>query len=639
MGEQNVSDSLNEQQLRAFMRNLLEDAQALEYMLEHEMIESGVRRIGAEQEMFLVDRAGRPAPLAIEILEQIDDPRFTTELARFNLEANLTPLTFGGDCLRKMEQGLSEVVAIARTGARAYGSRVVLTGILPTLRWSDLTLDNMTPNPRYFALNREMLRLRGGRFHVNLKGVDELEASHDNIMLEACNTSFQIHFQVGPKEFPRLYNVAQAVTAPVLAAAVNSPLLLGKRLWKETRVALFQQSVDVRKEIHLERGSPQRVSFGEKWIERSVLEIFREDIARFRVVLAAGDDESPLDMVRRGEAPPLSALRLHNGTVYRWNRACYGVHEGKAHLRIENRALPAGPTVTDEVANAAFYFGLMAHYVDAVEDISKVMPFDDAKGNFIQAARYGLQAVFTWIDGKTYPARELILDILLPQARDGLTRAGLDADDITRYLGVIQSRVELGRTGASWAESSLSAMGRNGNRDQHLRSLISGTISRQERGDPVHTWDPLTMAENEDWRDSYLTVGQFMTRNVFTVRPHDLIDLAASLMEWEHLKHVPVEDDEGNLVGLVSSRAFLRLVARGLAQEGAAEVPVANIMKTELVTVTPDTPTLQAIRKMRESRVGCLPVVQGNRLVGILTEHDFLEVAGTLLEQRLEEGG
>ncbi len=636
MGEQNVSDQLNEQQLRAFMRNLLQDVQALEYMLENGMIEAGQRRIGAEQEMFLVDRAGRAAPLATEVLDQIDDPRFTTELARFNLEANMAPIEFGGDCLHRMEQALDEVVTMARTGARAYGARVILTGILPTLRWSDLSLDNMTPNPRYFALNREMARMRGGKFHVSIKGIDELEASHDNIMLESCNTSFQVHFQVSPDEFARLYNLAQAVSAPVLAAAVNSPMMLGQRLWRETRVALFQQSVDIRTPLHLERGSPERVSFGERWVKDSVLEIFREDIARFRVVLATGIDEEPLDLVRRGIAPPLSALRLHNGTVYRWNRACYGVNDGQAHLRIENRALPAGPTVVDEIANAAFFFGLMSTFAAALEDVSDIMPFEHAKENFIQAARYGLNAQFTWLDGKTYPARELILSKLLPEARSGLAAAGVDARDIERYLGIVSDRAETGRTGATWALEAFGNLCKISDvKDHHLRTLTTATIARQERGDAVHTWPPLSTSETEDWRESYLTVGQFMTRNVFTVRPHDLIDLAASLMEWEHIKHVPVEDDHGELVGLVSSRAFLRLVARGLVVQRAQTVSVADIMKTELITVSPDTTTVDAIEKMRRERVGCLPVVEHGKLVGIVTEHDFIEVAGKLLEQQL----
>jgi CBS domain-containing protein len=638
MGEQKIPEGMDQQQLRAFMRALLEDVQALEYMLENDLIESGIRRIGAEQEMFLVDRACRPAPRAMEVLEQIDDPHFTTELARFNLEANLDPLTFGGDCLRRMEAGLKDLLTRASIGARAYGTRVVLTGILPTLRRADLTLENMTPNPRYLALNREMLRLRGGSFPVQISGLDELETTHDNILLEACNTSFQVHFQVGHREFARLYNLSQAVMGPVLACAANSPLLLGQRLWQETRVALFQQSVDVRSEAHQERGYPQRVSFGDRWVRRSVLEIFREDIARFRVVLATGLEENPLALLSMGKTPPLSALRLHNGTVYRWNRACYGAIDGKAHLRIENRALPAGPTVIDEVANAALYFGLMAHYADRPGDIADVMSFDVAKSNFLLAAQHGLQAQQTWLDGHILPARELILKELLPAARAGLKGHGIEQEDIDRYLGVIADRVESGRNGATWLLNAYASLATSGTKDQNLRALVDATSSRQERGDPVHTWERVELGELGDWRESYQTIGQFMTTAVFTVRPQDLIDLAASLMEWEHIKHVPVEDDDGNLVGLVSARAFLRLVARGLSMGRAEDnVPVEQIMKTNLITVTPDTPTIDAIALMRIHRIGCLPVVNGHRLVGIVTERDFLNVAGKLMEQQLRD--
>ena len=277
-----------------------------------------------------------------------------------------------------MEDDLNRLVGEARTSAQACGSDALLTGILPTLQKSDLTLDNMTPVPRYRALNDALLRRRGGSFEVRIKGVDELFVRHDNVMLESCNTSFQLHFQVGCAEFAKLYNLAQAVTAPVLAAAVNSPLLLEHRLWQETRVALFQHSVDDRSEAHMERGRPPRVRFGDAWIDSSAIELFKDDIARFRVVLATDVQERSLEILDRGEIPKLRALCMHNGTVYRWNRPCYGVHNGVPHLRIENRVLPAGPTVIDAMANAAFYYGLMSAVGDEHEDVTKVMAFDDA---------------------------------------------------------------------------------------------------------------------------------------------------------------------------------------------------------------------------------------------------------------------
>ncbi|MCC6555742.1 MAG: CBS domain-containing protein [Polyangiaceae bacterium] len=655
MGEQRVAVEIDEEQRQAFMQALLADVVALERLLDDGRIETGVRRIGAEQEMFLVDRGLRPAPLVLDVLERAADPRLTTELARFNLEANLTPLLFGGDCLSRMEAELRDLVGKAAEAARALGGDVLLTGILPTLRSSDLGLDNMTPRPRYHELNRALRALRGGEFHVRIQGLDDFEATHDSVMLESCNTSFQIHFQVAPGELAALYNLAQAVTAPVLAAAVNSPLLLGRRLWHETRIALFERSIDTRPAARIDRPHAPRVHFGDAWIKDSVLEIFREDIARFRIIMTSDPGEDPMAVLDRGEIPDLTALRVHNGTVYRWNRPCYGVAGGVAHLRIENRALPSGPTLLDEVANAAFYYGLMAALSREHDRIDRVMSFADAKANFFAAARHGLKAQLTWIHGETFSAPALIQGHLLPRAREGLAAAGIDPGDIDRYLGVIDERVRSGQTGAQWALSSFAAL-KGADRaagDMTCRALCAAMLSHQRGDDPVHRW-PLAPPIEDDraLRESYRVVGQFMTRDLFTVRPTDIVDFAASVMDWRHIRHVPVEDDQGRLVGLVSHRALLRLMARGHGRPRDPGAPpsarggppsisaaqtVASIMKAHPITVTPATPTLEAMRLMREHRVGCLPVVEGELLVGIITERDLLEVATKLLERHLRD--
>jgi CBS domain-containing protein len=632
MGEHQVTEQNDDAELRAFMRAILADVHALEQVIQRGMIETGVRRIGAEQEMFLVDHAGAAAPVAMDVLQTANDPRLTTELAKFNLEANLSPQDFGGACLSKLEAEINDVVASARKAAAAHGARVVLTGILPTLRKTDLGLENMTPLPRYFALNRAMQRMRGSKdFHVLIKGKDELEVSHDNVMLEAANTSFQVHFQVGAHEFAKLYNLAQAVTAPVLAAGVNSSVLMGKRLWNETRIALFQHSVDTRLDAHRMRDARSRVNFGDRWVDDSVLEIFREDIARFRVVLATQLDGDSAEDLRQGRAPELKALRLHNGTIYRWNRVCYGIVNGVPHLRIENRALPAGPSVRDEVANAAFYFGLMAGLGDQVDDIRDAMTFDDAKSNFFAAARYGLDARLTWTDGQSREAPELILGTLLPLAKQGLERAKIDAADIDRYLGTIESRVGSRTTGAQWSMRSMASMPSESPRDARCRALVLATLEHQEAGEPVHTWDLAPFARVSDIRENYLTVGQYMTTDLLTVHPEDLVDLAASLMDWERIRHLPVED-EGKLVGVISHRAVLRLVARGATNE---KVAIRQIMRPDPITVTPSTSTLEVIKLMREHKVGALPVLDDGKLVGMVTEHDLIELSRQLLENYL----
>jgi len=636
VGEQDVTGGKDDAELRAFMRAILADVHALEHIIDNGMVERGVRRIGAEQEMFLVDETLSAAPLATQVLETANDPRLTTELAQFNLEANLSPQDFNGDCLHKLEAELTEVLEVARRAAAEHDARIVLAGILPTLRKPDLSLSNMTPFPRYFALNKAMHRMRGGQdFQVLIKGKDELEMSHDNVMFEAANTSFQIHFQVSAEEFAKLYNVAQVVTAPVLACSVNSPVLMGKRLWNETRVALFHHSVDTRNEAHKARSARPRVGFGDRWVDDSVLEIFREDIARFRVVLSSALDEDPMEALRQGRVPELKALRLHNGTVYRWNRPCYGVVDNIPHLRIENRALPAGPTVIDEVGSAAFYFGLMAGLSDLAPDVRKVMEFEEARHNFFSSARYGLDARLNWIDGRVYDASDLVLSELIPLARAGLEQSGIRREDIDRYIGVVEERVSRKVTGAQWAITSLAAMPQDGPRDARSRALVAAMLEHQRAGDPVHTWPAAAFSKVSDVRENYLRVGQFMTTDVPTVHPEDLVDLAASLMDWERIRHVPVED-EGKLVGLISHRAVLRLVARGHLDRASSEkVAVREIMRPDPITIAPETTTLEVLQIMRDHNIGALPVVDGDRLVGIVSERDLIAVSSKLLENYL----
>jgi CBS domain-containing protein len=635
MGEQNVSQQTDEKQQRKFMRALLSDVWALEQMLSSNRIESGVRRIGAEQEMFLVMPDMRPAPIVSAILATLQDSRFTTELAKFNLEANMPPRVFEGSCLRTLEEDLQAVVQKAADAAAGHGAKVLLTGILPTLTLKDLNLSNMTEVPRYFELNRTLCELRRSKFYVHIKGLDEIHLTHDNMMLEACNTSFQLHIQTDPDEFVDQYNIAQAVAAPVLAAAVNSPLLFGQRLWAETRIALLQHSIDERSEVQHARYRSPRVSFGERWLKKSVMEIFREDIARFRVILTHKLDEDPAAVLNRGETPLLSALRLHNGTVWRWNRACYGIINGIPHLRIEHRALPAGPTVVDEVANAAFFLGLMSSVKDEYGPIDRLMEFDHTKANFYSAARHGLNAQLEWVEGSTLPAGELIVKHLLPLARKGLKKNRVAPEDIDRYLGIIEKRVSSRHTGARWMTRSLSVLAEHGTRDRQLQTLTALMHKAETNQEPVHTWYLPKSQELGQIPEDYNTVRQVMSTRLFTVRPNDIADYVASIMHWERLRHVPVEDDEGRLVGIVSQRHLLLLLAQGSVLNRAQDVQVQTIMQRDPITVTPQTPTLEAIELLKTKQIGCLPVIEDGKLVGIVTLFDLLTVSSKLLENRL----
>jgi CBS domain-containing protein len=640
MGEHKVEQNVDEKKSQAFMRALLEDLRALAFMLEDGRIESGTTRIGAEQEMFLIDRHLRPAPVSLEVLAHANDSRLTTEIARFNLEANLTPLELTGNCFSRMQEELETLLELARNAAETQNANILLSGILPTLQKSDLTLDNLTPVARYHELDRGVIRLRGGPLSIHIKGLDELHLTHDNIMMESCNTSFQVHFQTNAKEFANHYNVAQAITAPVLAVAVNSPLLFGQRLWQETRVALFQHSTDERSRPQLARNQPTRVNFGDCWLRNSVVELFHDQITRFRPIMIIEPNENPFEILARGGTPSLSALRLHNGTVWRWNRACYGVTDGVPHLRIENRALPSGPTVIDEIANAAFFTGLMAALPNVYGDIAKRMAFDDAKMNFFRAARHGLDAQFQWIDGESHSAPALIMDHLLPLARQGLINAQVAPADVDKYLDIIEERAQSRQTGATWIIKSLSAMDSSASKDTRQRRLTSAMLASQKNEQPVHRWSIIEQAEPEEWEDSYRTIGQFMSTDLFTVKPDDLIDLAASVMDWRHIRHVPVEDEEGHLVGLVTHRGLLRILNIGnRANDDDSPRTVREVMIEDPVTVSPSTSSLEAIRIMRGNRVGCLPVVENDQLVGIVTSYDFLEASARLFQQHLAAGG
>ena len=577
--------------------------------------------------------AWRPAALSVEVLEALQDLCFTTELAQFNLEANLDPFLFGGDCLSRMETRLDSLIHKARKVAqgRRCGYRALrhppdAAEVRPRAR-------EHGPGPALFRAEPSHEPAARWPYDFQIKGIDELLVKHDSVMLESCNTSFQVHFQVDAEEFAGLYNIAQAVAGPVLAACSNSPLLFGRRLWRETRIALFQQAVDTRSSSHHLRERQPRVSFGRRWVQESVTELFQEDIARFKILLRGDLDEDPFAQIREGKPPKLKALCLHNGTVYRWNRPCYGITNEKPHLRIENRYLPSGPTVVDEIANAALWFGLVSGLARDVEDITELMEFETALSNFTAAARNGLGSELTWLDGNDVPAQELLLQTLIPQARTGLEASGVEPKDIDRYLGVIEERVATKLTGSQWVYLSLSAMKGKGTEGERMSALTASCVRQQKTGTPVSKWQLSTLDEAGGWKYHYLKVEHFMSPDLYTVHEDEPIDLVASLMDWEKIRHVPVEDNDHRLVGLVSYRSFIHLLAQGEVAKRETPIPVSEVMKRNPITVVPDMTTLQAIKLMKEKNVGSLPVVKDDRLIGIVTERDFMDIARELLEE------
>jgi CBS domain-containing protein len=633
MGEHDILSSLDDEQRRRFSRAVLDDLRALDRMCTDGLIEQGVRRIGAEQEMFLVDRSGRPAPVALDLLPQLGEG-FTTEIGRFNLEYNLPPSLLGPGALRAMETDLDTHLARVRTAAAPLGADVLLAGILPSIDLADLVVENLTPLPRYHELNHLITTLTGGPVRTLIQGRDNLQVSLDNVMLEACNTSFQVHLQVSAGEFARFYNVAQLVAGPVVAAAANSPILLQHRLWHETRIPAFEQSIDIRSAPSRQRGTYQRVSFGEGWVNDSLLELLQDQVARHRVMMMGETGESSLDVLGRGEVPRLRALCLHNGSVYRWNRPCYGILDGKPHLRIEHRPLPSGPTVIDEVANAALLLGLMLGIERTYGDIRSRFNFGDARGNFVAAARYGLYAGFRWEGGEAIDARTLLSQRLIPLAREGLREAGVTAEECDRYLGLMDARVHSGRNGAAWMLEAYQALGDIRSPTVRSQVLTRAIMARQWIGVPVHEWTLPSMSEEGRWQERFQRVSQVMSTDIFTIGPDDLVDVAAAVMHWKRIRHVPVEDANGHLVGLVSYRALVRLVGEG---RGGQPVPVREIMHPDPVTVSPAESCRDAVRLMHDRKLSCLPVVHDGRLVGIVSERDFLQVALELFDGMLAQ--
>lgn len=615
------------------MSHLLRDVQALEKMLDEDMFETDVQRIGAEQELHFAGKDWFAAPIAMNVLEQLKgQPEFVNELALFNLEINLDPLLFEGNCLGQLEQNLYSHLKKVEMAARRLHAHAMLVGVLPTIRQSDIDLKNITPLPRYRIMMDKLAKLRGGQFDFRIEGVDELVISFAHAMFESITASFQVHYQLAPKDFAKLYNWSQAITAPLIAASTNSPILLGRRLWRESRIALFQQSVDIRHESQILRQHPPRVSFGTEWVKDSVLDIYRNDIARFRSILISNRKEDAMEVLANGGVPKLYGLNVHNGTVYKWNRPCYGISNGKPHLRIEARVLPSGPTIVDEVANAAFWLGMMHGMPEEYANISEKMEFDCAKGNFLRAAKHGLAAELFWTSSTArIRANELINKELLPIAKEGLKKANINQDDIDHYLGIIEERVHTGRTGSQWLLSSYDKLKKKAGKTEALMATTAGMSKRQQLGLPVHTWTLADLPDAGSWRNRFKTVEQIMTNDLFTVVEDDLIEYVANIMNWRNIRHVLVENDEGKFTGLVSSQNLVKFFSN-VARNGK-QYSVKDIMVTETITVTPKTLTTEAIALLKTKNIGCLPVVEGDRLVGVVTERDFVRLLNEVMRE------
>jgi hypothetical protein len=469
---------------------------ALRRLLDRPAFGTGPTTVGAELELCLVDDNGRALPKNQEVRAETADPRVVLEVDRFNLELNLTPSPLAGRPFAAFAAELGQVLGIVRRAAAWHGGRLVMVGILPTLRPEDLQLAALSDAPRYRALNNGLRRLRREPFRIRIDGADPLELAADDIGLEGANTSFQVHLKVDPDRFADHLNAAQLAIAPVLAVAGNSPTFLGHRLWEETRVALFKQAIDDRGPAGRAGRRVARVAFGTGWTTTGALELLEESVRLHEPVLPVVGPEHPLERVAAGRVPALEELRLHQGTVWRWNRAIYDPADG-GHLRIEMRALPAGPTVVDMLANAAFMLGLALALAPGAAATTRRFAFQQAHHNFYRAAQFGLGAELAWPLSSSGRPRILaapdLVHHLLPIARQGLEDAGVLAAEAGELLSVIQARAATGQTGAAWQRLALATLEPTLGREQALAAMFEQYLEHQRTGEPVHTW-PLPQA-------------------------------------------------------------------------------------------------------------------------------------------------
>ncbi|MBE2209793.1 MAG: CBS domain-containing protein [Saprospiraceae bacterium] len=618
MGEHKVRHVQHFEDRARFMPRLIEDVATLEAMLQESAFEQKIQRIGAEQELALLNPDCDPAFLGPQILETMTDPHFTTEIGRFNLEINLDPFPLSPDCLGLMQQHLVELLRTGRETARALDARILLCGIMPTLTYQHLQRDAMTPNPRYYALSDAIHAMRGRDFEVFLTGVDDMITAMDSLVFESCNTSFQTHLQIPTEEFTERYNWAQMISGPMLAVCANSPLLFGRELWSETRIALFQQAVETRTSANQLRNQQPRVFFGNRWIQHSIAELFKDNIARFPVILTKEVPDSSMAQFLSGQAPSLAALRLHNSTVYNWNRPCYGILDGQAHLRIECRYIPSGPTALDEMANFALWLGLMQGMPEKYKGFHQRVSFRSAKDNFMRAARIGINAMMDWFGEAVSPTR-LFEKELLPAAREGLSRSGINDQDADRLLGVVAQRIHKRQTGARWQIRNFRKLQDRFGSAVALTELTKMMYEHQQTEQPAHEWPDM------EWGSTYIfdcercPVGKMMITDVYTVQEEEPLCLVKSIMEWKNIRHLPVENAEGDLTGLVTATNLSEFENSG---EGWEQQPIKNFMVRELLTVAEDAPLDTMKDLMIQHGVGSVLVVHGRKLTGIVTKTD-----------------
>ncbi|NPC95306.1 glutamate--cysteine ligase [Nocardioides sp. zg-DK7169] len=488
MGEEVEAQEFTRSDRTRYREKVRRNLDVFARMLREARFDTDDPMTGLEVELNLVDKAGDPAMCNAEVLAEIADEDFQTELGQFNVEINLAPARLREGGLSAFEDNLRRSLNDAEQKSARVGAQLVMVGILPTLDEGHMARSTLSGNPRYRLLSEQILNARGEDISIAITGPERLRTTTDSIVPEAACTSTQLHVQTSPDQFAAYWNASQVISSIQLALGANSPYLLGKELWRETRIPLFEQATDTRSAELEAQGVRPRVWFGERWIT-SVFDLFEENVRYFPALLPVLDEhEDPLTVLEAGGTPSLAELKLHNGTIYRWNRPVYDIAHGVPHLRVENRVLAAGPTVADTMANAAFYFGLVRFLAEHERPLWSQMSFSAAEENFHVAARDGIEALVYWPGVGQVRATELVLRRLLPQARAGLDAWGVPGEESDRLLGIIEQRCLTGTNGAEWFVGRMRA--RDGeDRFDALRATLLEYRDRMHTNEPVHTWD------------------------------------------------------------------------------------------------------------------------------------------------------
>jgi gamma-glutamyl:cysteine ligase YbdK (ATP-grasp superfamily) len=448
--------SFDAQDHARFAERLENQLEVLREQLASPGFGQGPASLGAELELYIVDREGLPAYVNHTLLELANDPQLTLELNKYNLEYNLSPRLLKDEAFLGTEREIVHKVETLSALAESQDVSIVPIGILPTLRMLDFGEHCITDRQRYHALVSQLMRWRGSDFHIDINGAEPLQLAAANITLEGANTSFQVHMRVDPADYAATFNAVQLVTPLGVAISANSPGLFGHQLWDETRVPLFKQSIDTRHTDRYRWNEPARVCFGHGWVRQGAMELFEQTVRLYPPCFR------PARTARRS----LATVRPLSSRNCVCTRARCGCGTGRSMTTppadicvLRLRALPAGPTAIDMVAGAALMLGLARGLRDRMDELLPALPFSLAEYNFYRAAQHGLAARLVWPSARQHGLRDAsvsdILAEMLPVADDGLRALGVAQAERDRYLGVIDSRLSVRRTGASWQRDTV----------------------------------------------------------------------------------------------------------------------------------------------------------------------------------------